>query len=106
MKLKLKKLVIIVSKKNLALAFSLSFIILSVNVQLFAQEITVQQKQEIDQVIELKLPDNKDFFNIADEEKEDSGKEERQSPFLGRIIDLPSFEQATINNYTMRIILT
>jgi len=81
--------------KNIsALAFCLSIFLLS-HLQVFAQESTVQflQKQENEQVIELKLPDNNNFLNIADKE------EEEKSPFLGRIIDLPTFEQATISNY-------
>jgi len=93
MKLKLKKLVVIINRNNLALAFCLS-IILPANFQVFAQEINVQitQKQETEQVIELKLPDDNQFTNIAD-------KEEEQNSVQSQILNLPTFEQATISNY-------
>jgi porin len=92
-----KILPITIKKSALAFIVCLSIIILF-NIQVFAQEVPAQisQKEDIEQVIELKLSDNNGILDIADE------KEERKSPFLERIIDLPSFEQATVNNYATR----
>ncbi|MDD3012740.1 MAG: carbohydrate porin [Candidatus Gastranaerophilales bacterium] len=77
----------------LTLAFCLSIILLS-NFQVFAQELPEKQELEI---IELKLPDNNNLLNIADQnEKEEQNSDQSQ------IIDLPTFEQATISNYATK----
>jgi len=87
----------------LALAFCLS-VIFSFNFQAFAQELNDQPvlQQEVEQVIELKLPDNNNFIDIANQNQQGGAVNQSQlgkDIILGQIMHLPTFEQATISNY-------
>lgn len=86
-------------KFRLAFAFCLSYLTLCFNFQAFGQEFVEKtyNKEDIEQVIELKLPDKNHFLEISDEKRDENADPEENQNLLE-----PSVQQATISNYATR----